>query len=224
MRAAAFGLLLVGGLSASVAVVPSAYADTAGSLQLHQTDDCTGPVVPAGSTVAVPFSISFTGFTPNQVGVFSFTSENGITSSNRFSVGDTGTTCSATRTASDGGFLASFSWTDSVDVPHTVSVAGVVGVVPPVDPSPTDDPWATPTATADPTSSPGTHPSHSPTPSKSRTRTSLPSTGGRGTTGNGAQLPTTGADPRLVLVALATLVAGAVLVVAARPPHGRRQR
>jgi hypothetical protein len=182
-------------------------------------------VVPAGSTVAVPFSIAFTGFTPNQVGIFSVVSENGATSSNRFSVGDTGTTCSATRTASDGAFLASFSWTDSLDVAHSVSVAGVVGVVPPVDPSPTDDPWATPTATASPTASPGTDPSRSATPSRTRTRsaTSLPSTGG--SSGSGAQLPTTGADPRLVVVALSTLVAGVLLyVLAGRSVPGRRQR
>jgi hypothetical protein len=224
MRAAAFGLILVGGLSASVAVVPSAYASTAGSLHLHQSADCTGPEVAGGSTVALPFSIAFTGFTPNQVGVFTFLSESGATSSNRFSVGDTGTTCSATQTASGGGFLASFSYTDDAGQSYTASVAGVVGTPPPVDPSPTDDPWATPTATASPTTSPGTH--HSPTPSKSRTRsaTSLPSTGGSGTTGSGARLPTTGTDPRLVFVALTTLVAGAMLYVAARPAHGRRQR
>lgn len=223
LRAAALALLLVGGFATSLAVGTPAYAETTGSLHLHQSDDCSGPALAPGATVNVPFSISFDGFTPNLVGVYTFSSESGATSSNRFSVGDTGTSCSATQSASAGGFLATFTYTDAQEQQHSVSVAGVVSADP-VSPSPsdTDNPWVTPSATASPTSSPGTHPSHSPTPSRSRTATptSLPSTGG-----NPAQLPTTGADPRLVGIALTTTTVGVLLVLlAARPAPGRRQR
>ncbi len=226
MRATTLGLLLAGGLGMSMAAMPAAYADTPplGSLHLHQSDDCSGPDLPSGSRVNVAFSIGLTGFVPNQIGVFTVASESGAISSNRISAGDTGTTCSVIQSVVEGGFLASFRYTDLLGEQQTASVAGVVSVGP-VDPAPTDtdSPWATPTATAIPTSSPGTHPSHSPRPTKTRTTsTPLASTGGG--SGSGSQLPTTGADPRLVLVALATTLTGVVLYVVSGLPRGRRQR
>jgi hypothetical protein len=235
VRAAALGLLLVGGLAASVAAVPAAHAgnpahrgssgsvENSGALHLRQSDDCSGPDVAPGSRVNLPFSIAFTGFVPNQVGVFSLTAAGGATSSNRFSVGDTGTTCSAMHGVAEGGFLATFSYTDNVGAQHSPSISGVV-TGDPVDPSPSDtsDPWASPTATASPTASPGTEPSRSPAATSTRTSsTPLPSTGGGS---SGGHLASTGADPRLVILAISTTVAGILLYLAASLPVGRRQR
>lgn len=228
-RAAAATLLLLGLAGAALAAAPAASADApVGELVLHQSADCSGPGLPGGSLVTLPFSISVQGFAPNTIGVLEWTSEDGQTASNRFTTGDTGTTCDAIGAAAFGAFQATFVYTDD-DGSHAVPVAGVITDTLVGDPSPTQptSPWTSPTATAKPTSSASpTHHSATPTASGSTAAAGSGSGGDPTTlpsTGNSAQLPRTGADPVLVWSALGALVAGVGLYVGAGAPARARR-
>jgi opacity protein-like surface antigen len=212
---------------------PASAAAPTGSLHLRQSADCTGPDVTAGSAVRLPFSIAFVGFAADSVGVLDYVSEDGSTSGTRFTTGDTGTTCSAYQSAAYGGFEVTFSYTDAAGGARSASVVGVVvtGTPDPVPtgPAPSDtsnpdtDPYVTPIATAVPTRSPGAAPTPQPSSSTSAsTSTStLPRTG---TAASRSRLAVTGADPRLLALAVALAVVGIVLYAGAGRTAPRRRR